>query len=66
MSRAITLTLQVGLLLSAVAGILFAVRIILQQAIGGSWYWAGAMAADSPELAHAPIEITHLGSGIWS
>ena len=45
MSRLISLILQVGLLLSAVAGILFAVRIILQQTIGGSWFWGGAMAA---------------------
>jgi uncharacterized oligopeptide transporter (OPT) family protein len=30
---------------AAVAGILFAIRIILQQTIGGSWYWGGAMAA---------------------
>ncbi len=45
MSRAITLILQIGLLLSAAAGILFAVRIIVQQTIGGSWFWGGAMAA---------------------
>ena len=45
MSRAISLTLQIGIFLSAVAGILFAIRIILQQTIGGSWYWGGAMAA---------------------
>lgn len=45
MSRAIALVLQIGLLLTSVAGILFAVRIILQQTIGGSWYWGGAMAA---------------------
>ena len=45
MSRAITLLLQAGLFLTAIAGILFAVRIILQQTVGGSWYWGGAMAA---------------------
>ena len=53
MSRAIVLLLQVGLMLSAVAGILFAVRIILQQTIGGSWYWGGAIAAFVGPVAFA-------------
>ena len=53
MSRAIVLLLQVGLMLSAVAGILFAVRIILQQTIGGSWYWGGAIAAFFGPVAFA-------------
>jgi hypothetical protein len=53
MSRAIVLLLQVGLMLSAIAGILFAVRIILQQTIGGSWYWGGAIAAFVGPVAFA-------------
>ena len=47
MSQVITLVLRVGVLLSAIAGILFAVRIILEQTVGGSWYWGGALAAFS-------------------
>ena len=52
MTRAITLLLQVGLVLTAIAAILFAVRIILQQALGiGSWYWGGAIAVFLGPLA---------------
>ena len=47
MSQLIALVLRVGVLVSSMAGILFAVRIILQQTIGGSWYWGGALAAFS-------------------
>jgi hypothetical protein len=54
MKRLISLLLQAGLVLTAVAGILFAVRIILQQALGiGHWYWAGAVAAFVGPLAFA-------------
>ena len=44
MSRAISFTFQAGILLSAAAGILFAIRIIPEQTIAGSWYWGGAIA----------------------
>ena len=47
MSQVITLILRVGVLLSGIAGILFTVRIILEQTVGGSWYWGGALAAFS-------------------
>ena len=47
MSQLIALVLRVGVLVSSIAGILFAVRIILQQTMGGSWYWGGALAAFS-------------------
>lgn len=45
MSRAIQLTLQIGLLLSAIAGIVFAVRIIIGMTLGANWFWGGAVAA---------------------
>ena len=52
MTRAITLLLQVGLVLTAIAAILFALRIILQQSLGiGSWYWGGAVAVFLGPLA---------------
>jgi hypothetical protein len=44
MSRAISVILQAGILLSAAAGILFAIRIIPEQTTAGSWYWGGAIA----------------------
>ena len=54
MNRAIVIILQIGLVLSAIAGILFALRIILQQAaIGGGWHWGGAMAAFAGPVAFA-------------
>jgi hypothetical protein len=43
MSRAISVILQAGILLSAVAGIPFAIRIIQEQTIAGSWYWGAAI-----------------------
>ena len=46
MKRVITLLLQAGIVLTAIAAILFAVRMIVQQALGaGSWYWGGAIAS---------------------
>ena len=54
MKRLINLLLQAGLVLTAVAAILFAVRIILQQAVGiGTWYWAGATAVFLGPVAFA-------------
>ena len=54
MSRVVALALQIGILLGAVAGILYLVRIILQLVSGvGSWYWAGAMASFAAPLAFA-------------
>ena len=53
MNRALTFLLQVGLALTSVAAILFAVRIIVQQTLGGSWYWGGAMAAFAGPVAFA-------------
>ena len=45
MRRVITFLLQAGLALTAIAAILFAVRIIAQQVLGiGSWDWGGAIA----------------------
>lgn len=45
MSRAIQLTLQVGLLFSAIAAIVFAVRIIIGLTLGANWFWGGAVGA---------------------
>ena len=53
MKRAIVLLLQIGLMLTAIAAIIFAVRIILQLTIGGSWYWGGAIAAFTGPVAFA-------------
>ena len=47
MSRVITLLLEIGILVTSIAAILFAAKIILEQTIGGSWYWGGALAAFS-------------------
>ena len=51
MTRAISLVLQIGLVVSSIAAILFALRIILEQILGGSWYWGGAMAAFAGPVA---------------
>ena len=53
MSRINVMVLEVGLLISSLAAILFALRIILQQVIGGSWFWGGAMAAFAAPVAFA-------------
>ena len=53
MTRALTIMLQIGLAVTSVAAILFALRIILQQTIGGSWYWGGALAAFAGPVAFA-------------
>ena len=54
MKRVLSLLLQAGMVLTSVAGILFAVRMILQQSLGiGRWYWAGAVAAFVGPLAFA-------------
>lgn len=45
MSRAITILLEVGIVVTSIAAIFFAAKIILEQTIGGSWYWGGAIAA---------------------
>ena len=45
MSRVITIFLEIGILVTSIAAIIFAARIIVQQTIGGSWYWGGALAA---------------------
>jgi hypothetical protein len=54
MKRFIGLVLQSGLVLTAVAAILIAVRIILHEVIGiGTWYWGGAVAAFIGPVAFA-------------
>ena len=45
MSRAIQLTLLLGLFLAGVAGIVFSARIILGLTLGANWFWGGAFAA---------------------
>lgn len=45
MSRAIQLVLQVGLLFSAIAAIVFAVRIVVGLTLGANWFWGGAVGA---------------------
>ena len=47
MSRVITILLEIGIVVTSIAAILFAAKIILEQTIGGSWYWGGALAAFS-------------------
>lgn len=53
MSRAITLLLEIGLVISVVAAIGYAVQIALGVLFGTSWYWAGALAAFAGPVAFA-------------
>ena len=45
MNRAILLSLQLGMLLSTIAAIVFAIRIVVGLTLGANWFWGGAVGA---------------------
>ena len=53
MSRLISILLRVGLVVSAVAAIIGAVRMGLGFVLNLSWYWAGLMAAFAGPVSFA-------------
>lgn len=45
MERFVRLLLLTGLVLSTIGALAYAIRIVLGQIMGVSWYWAGAFVA---------------------